>query len=365
MARNAKYMVGGAAALASLLVLTACGGSDSAGSAGDDSGESIASGDLTGRTLTITSWGGGWTDSTKEFFADPFMEETGAKVEFAINGLDPIAPVLLQAQQGNVSIDVIDGVGLGKLQVRDLLEPFPDELVAIFEETSRPDTVGEHVWGYGDTATVIVCNPTIVEKCPTTAAEFWDVENFPGDRGIDATYYIAMFLASLADGVEGEDLLPVDVDRAIAKLEEIKPHIKVWPDSGSTQEQTLIDKEIGIGYYWHTRVAAVKRDHIPELEVYWEDAVQSDGIGFAVPKGAPNADVAFAFLKWIAEHPEQQAKWTEAQGASTPTNQLLDLLSPELADSLPAAHNPVRYSEFKLAEQDAELTAPWQEFITG
>lgn len=363
MSRSIQRLVGGVAAAATLLVVAACG-SD----AGEDGGgaDTVATGDdLKGKTLNVVSWGGVWTDATKEHFADPFSEDTGAKVEFQVSGTDPTAPVLLQEQQGNVSIDLIDGGNAGRLELEGYLEHFPEDLMTVLEETSRPEEVEEYVLGYGSTATLIVCNPTIVEKCPTNAQEFWDVENFPGERAMAASYYSAMSFALLADGASPDELFPMDAERAIAKLEEIKPHIKVWPDSGSMQQQVMIDKEVGIQFMWNGRAFVVKRDNIPELEFYWDDSVVSSGGGWSVPKDAPDADVAFAFLKWVAEHPENQAAWTEDLSYPTPTKELLDLLPQEIADALPAAHDPAVIPNLELAKQAEELQKAWQSFLTS
>lgn len=364
MARAIKRATVGSAAAICLMMVAACGSEgDSGGSSGR---ERVATAeDMKGRTLNVVSWGGAWTDATKKYFADPFSEETGVKVEFQVAGNDVTAPVLLQEQQGAVTIDLVDGGAADQLEDRGFAAHFPDDLMATLRETSRPEAVGDYVLGFGDTATLIVCNPTIVEKCPTNAAEFWDVENFPGDRAIASTYASALPFALLADGVAPDDLFPMDVDRAISKLEEIKPHVKVWPDSGAMQEQILIDKEVGIAYIWNGRAFLVKNKQIPELELNWDDSVVGSGGGYVVPKNAPDADVAFAFLEWIAEHPEAQAGWTDTLTYGMPAKNLIELVSPNVAEALPEAHDPAIIPGSALAKQDSEIQKAWQSFLTS
>lgn len=322
--------------------------------------------DLTGRTLTVSTWGSSFSESGKELFFEPFAKETGVTVNYLETGTEPTAQVLLQAQEGRVDVDLIESGNPGVLLNLDLIQPFPQDLKDVFLETSRPETVQDSILEYATTAGVIVCNPELVEKCPTNAAEFWDVENFPGDRGFNTLVQFAFPFALLADGVAADDLLPIDIDRAIDKLEEIKPHIKVWATTGAQQEQMLADKEVGIAWVWNGRANVVKSTTVPELEFEWGDSVLAAGTGWTVPRDAPNADVAFAFLKWFAEHAEAQAEWTMQQGLPTPTNELNELVSPDVLASLPTAQeNVTRVPYVDTASQMSALQKAWQDFLAG
>ena len=318
-----------------------------------------------GRELNVTSWGGSWTDATREFYTEPFEEETGVTVNFLETGGDQTAFVLLQAQQGSMTVDLMDGSDSGQLLLQELLLPYPDDLYELMAETSRPEYVDEYFLGFGNAATLVVCNPNIIERCPTTPEEFFDVDGFPGSRAMTASYDSVMTLALLADGVPAEDLFPLDVDRAIAKLEEIKPHIDVWTESGAQQVQTMADEEVGISYMWSGRANEVRRDYIPEVQMMWDAATMGYGNGYLVPVGAPNADIAFELIRWIVEHPEAQAKWTEATAYETPTAELPNLVPPEVVSNLPGEFNVAEVPSDALAAQAEELQLAWQQFITS
>lgn len=385
--KRLSYCVG---ALALVLVAAACGGDDdgtatndaTAPATGDatvdestdasaeptaDTGDTGASDErpFEGRELNVTSWGGSWTDATREFYTDPFSEETGVTVNFLETGGDQTAFVLLQAQQGNMTVDLMDGSDSGQLLLQELLQEYPEDLQALMAETSRPEYVDPHYLGFGNAATLVVCNPNIVEVCPTTPAEFWDVENFPGSRAMTASYDSVMTLALLADGVPAEELFPLDVDRAVAKLEEIRPHVDVWTESGAQQVQVMADEEVGISYMWSGRANEVQRDYIPEVQMAWDAATMGYGNGYLVPVGAPNADIAFELIRWIVEHPEAQAQWTVATMYETPTLELPDLVPPEVVANLPGEFQVAEVPSDALAAQAEELQIAWQQFITG
>src|SRR5690625_1530846 len=127
----------------------------------------------------------------------------------------------------------------------------------------------------GSTSSLIACNSEIVDKCPTNPEEFWDVENFPGTRAIRNRPFEVFAFALLADGVSPDELYPLDLDRAVAKLEEIKPHIKVWP-AGVTQElQIITSGEVGVIFTASGIAYRAKRRSVPGLEAYWNGSVKT------------------------------------------------------------------------------------------
>ena len=320
--------------------------------------------DLKGRELNVISWGGVWTEASRVNFFEPFEKETGVKINIIPATGDFDAMVRLQIEQGALQIDLLDGSYASQLRKAGYLEKFPPELIEKLKAESREGMVGEDVLQYGTTATLVVCNPDMVKKCPTNAEEFWDVENFPGDRAIIGSWNSPLQFAALAAGADRNNLMPLDIEKAVAKLEEIRPHIKVWPESGAAQEQVFVDREVGIGYIWNGRAHVVKRDVIPNLELHWESATAGNDVGWMVPKGAPNADVAFAFLEWFSKQHEAQAAWTTALTYPTPSKELADRISPEIAGSLPVNKDIVWIDSSIQADQMMDMRAAWQKFIT-
>jgi Spermidine/putrescine-binding periplasmic protein len=321
--------------------------------------------DLKGRELNIISYGGAWTEAGRVNFFEPFEKETGVKINIIPSTGDFAAMVRLQSDQGALQIDLLDAASAALLRQDGYLEKFPSELIEKLKEQSREGMVREDILEYGNTATIIACNPDLVKKCPTNAQEFWDVENFPGDRAIIGSWNAPLEFAAIAAGGDRNNLMPIDIEKALAKLEEIRPHIKVWPESGSAQEQVFVDREVGIGFIWNGRAHIVKRDVIPNLEIHWESGVMGTDTGWLVPKGAPNADVAFAFLEWFSRQHEAQAAWTTALTYPTPSKELADRIAPEIAGSLPVGQNLVRIDSNIEAQQRQDLRAAWQKFITS
>ena len=116
---------------------------------------------------------------------------------------------------------------------------------------------------------------------------------------------------------------------------------------------------------WNGRAHVVKRDVLPNLQIYWHDATLGNDVGWVVPNDAPNSEVAFAFLEWFGKQHEAQAGWTTALTYPTPSKELADRIAPEIASSLPINKEVVMIDGPKQAEQAKEMRATWQRFITS
>ncbi|MCO5092174.1 extracellular solute-binding protein [Bosea sp. (in: a-proteobacteria)] len=321
--------------------------------------------DLKGRQLNVVSWGGAWTEASRKNFFEPFEKQTGVKINIIPATGDFDAMVRLQTNQGALQIDLLDGGTASLLRKDGLLEAFPPELMASLKKESREGTVFEDLVSYGGTAGAIACNRDMVAKCPTNAAEFWNVKDFPGSRSILGSWSYPLQFAALAAGADRKNLFPIDIKKAVAKLEEIRPHIKVWPESGAQQEQVLVDREVAISYIWNGRAHVVRRDVLPNLQIFWESAVLGVDGGWLVPKGAPNKDVAFIFLDWFGRQHAGQAAWTTALTYPTPSKELASRIAPEIANSLPVGKDVVIISGPLQAQQSKDMRAAWQKFITN
>lgn len=319
---------------------------------------------LNGVTLTVSSWGGTYEASFKKWYADPFSAETGAQFRFIPGSPDPTAPILLQCKQNAQTFDLAVTAN-ANISVQDCAEPFPTALYNQLVKNSRPNMVTKNILVHGEVAVIIACNPDLVSKCPANAKEFWDVRNFPGDRSIQANYAPAMAYALMADGVPGDKLFPMDIPRAIRKLNEIKPNIKVWPTSGTQAQQVLINREVGMSLIVHGRAFITKRDSMPKLIMNWGSAVVESEYGLAVPKNAPNKAAAFEFIRWIDEHPKNQAQWTVDLSYPTAAKGVENLIPDSIASALPSSYKYFQMPGSALAKQDAEIQKAWQEFLTS
>lgn len=341
-------------------LLAACSGSG-APTASSGGGKN---GSLRGSTLTVSTWGGDWTNAFKKSFAQPFTKATGVNFNYVINGSDPVSPVLLQEQAHDNKIDLVDsGVG-SELKVHGYLQPFPPSLYSLMKRTSAPGLASPYWWTYGTVTKVIACNPRVVTRCPTTPQQFFDVKDYPGRRVVDAYPSEAIVEALLAAGVSKSQIQsnpPMSV--AARMLRQIKPSVSVWASSGSQMTDAMTSRQAGMCFCWISQVVPSMLHGYGYWKLSWAGAQSQSDFAFLVPKDAPDANVAFAFLKWIALHPKNQATFSELQATETPGAAVLKYVPKNIVKYQPQSHSVFYWSSYWYSKHSQEVQSLWQSVV--
>ena len=258
--------------------------------------------------ITFVSWGGSYTASQVKACIEPYEAKTGQQFNIVdYNG--GLAEVRTQVEAGNVQWDIVDmtpqdslrGCDEGLLVELDhsMWAPAPDGTPATedFVEGALADChVGNISW-----ATVPAYDKTKVNGTPTSMADFWDVEKFPGRRGLRKVPRVNLEWALMADGVANEDIYDVlgtkeGQDRAFAKMDEIKDHV-VWWEAGAQPPQLLADGEVVFTTAYNGRLFNAMYVEKKPFEIMWGPQV-FDLDTYVVVKGAPNEAAALKFLKF-------------------------------------------------------------------
>jgi putative spermidine/putrescine transport system substrate-binding protein len=320
--------------------------------------------------LVVATWGGAYSDAFREAFAAPFSEETGVEVQIVDAPGGYNAMLEAQAAAGNVTWDLVDLGEEDALALVDagLVQPLPDDVKADLVEAVGAENVTDHGVSFASYGSVIACNAAAAEACPATPAEFWDVEAFPGRRTMYGDGWSdALVYALLADGVAKEGLFPLDVDRAFAKLDEIKPNIDVWWTTGDQSQQIFRDEEVVMGVLWDGRASGLREQGV-DIQLSFEGSPIARDL-LVVPTDAPNAEAAFEFLRWYASHPEAGAVWIEAMGYGVANPEAYGELPAEAtADMGGAPANMAKgvVVDVEWARQNrAEVLARWTEWLAS
>ena len=305
------------AALAAVTVLL--GGTLAGCSAGGSGGGDEASGE----PLTLVTWGGTTEEGYKDVWADPFTEETGIPTEM-VNPVD-YGKYAAQIEQDQVTWDWVDVEGWFIMQHQDWwadtssIEIDRDDVI-----TLPGKEVSEEPWALpgGSYSFVISYRTDTVEDSPSTWEEFFDTERFPGKRGIYNYPYGMLEVALLADGVAYEDLYPLDIDRALAKLDTVRDDLVFW-NSGAELQQMMSTGEVDYAFAWNNRIAALAEEGQP-VAIDWGENLQ-DGSYDVTPKNNPQLDETLQLL--AAGHTtEAQRGMAEATGYSPALRSALEAM---------------------------------------
>jgi putative spermidine/putrescine transport system substrate-binding protein len=278
---------------------------------------------LAGKSLVVVSWGGAYTKSQIEAYHKPFEAQTGAKIN-SVDYNGGIAEIKAQVESGNVTWDVVDleladaqrACDEGLLEKIDAgtLPAAPDGTPAVQDFIPNGITscavtsiVFSHIIAYDDTK--------FPEKKPTKLADFFDVKNFPGKRGMRKTSpKINLELALRADGVAGDQVYQTlstqeGVARAFKKLDSIKNDV-IWWEPGSQPPQLLADGQVTMTTAYNGRIFDAQIAEGKPFVIIWDGQLQELDV-FSIVKGTKNLDTALQFLAFATDTQRlaDQARW--------------------------------------------------------
>lgn len=278
---------------------------------------------LAGKSLVVVSWGGAYTKSQIEAYHKPFQTKTGAKIN-SVDYNGGIAEMKAQVESRNVTWDVVDmeladaqrACDEGLLEKIDAgtLPPAPDGTPAVQDFVPNGITpcaitsiVFSHIVAY-DTSKFEV-------NKPTKLADFFDLKNFPGKRGLRKTSpKINLELALRADGVAGDQVYQTlstkaGVDRAFKKLDTIKNSV-VWWEAGAQPPQLLADGEVTMTTAYNGRIFDAQIAEGKPFAIIWDGQLQELDV-FGIVKGTKNLDAALQFVSFATDTQRlaDQAQW--------------------------------------------------------
>ncbi len=257
--------------------------------------------------ITIASWGGSYQEAQSKALFEPAQKAMGITVKQETYG--GMSDVKLQVSTGKVTLDIVaSGSGsAARAGAEGLLEKLDYKVIDVSK--FYPGLYTDYCLGGDVFSTVLAWNTkTYGDKGPQNWADFWDVKKFPGKRAYRDKVPGALEPALMADGVPPSEVYKVldskeGIKRAIDKIRELKPHIDVYWSSGAQHAQLMKDGEVDMVTGWNGRFDNVKKDGAQVAYTFNQALLDYDC--FAIPKGAPNKDLAMKFLAEISK-PEYQ-----------------------------------------------------------
>lgn len=310
------------------LVAMACGGGDDNVDGGTGDGEEV--------TLTFVSFGGAYQEAQTTAWLEPFMD---ANPNVTIVQEEPVDYAKIQAmvESGNVTWDVVDvgnDFGLGRHE--EILEPIDCEVVPCDE--LRPDLFPTTGYRVPDIVYSVVLGYRTDEfggSAPTTFADYFDLTAFPGKRGaFNYASWGLLEIALLGDGVAPDQLYPLDLDRAFAKLDTIKDQI-VFYDSGAQSAQLLADGEVTMGMSWNGRIFDIQQEEAP-VDIMWDEHILTADY-LVIPKGSKNVDAAMDLIAWIVSA-EHNADLSSHITYAPPNEKAVDKVDPAMEPDMPTSY---------------------------
>lgn len=288
--------------------------------------------------------GGRWQANARKAWFDPFRQESGISVvdTFPFN----LGKLSTMVETESVQWDLTDipSAMIGEATRRNILEPIDYTLVD--REKLPAGSYGRHYVVYSRFSNNLFYNSDRFPVGPQSWPDVWDLRKFPGPRSLRQLPVPLLEWALIADGVPQSALYPIDVDRALAKLDTIKRHIRWWR-SGAESIQLVAQGETDIGASFDTRIMQAKRDGVG-LEIVWNQGALT-GNYLVVPRGARNRENAMRLIDYIIGA-EAQARMATLNGSSPVNPKAFDYIDPGLAEGF-ATHPDNAQCMFEVDEQ--------------
>ncbi|HLI10305.1 MAG TPA: ABC transporter substrate-binding protein [Alphaproteobacteria bacterium] len=259
-----------------------------------------------GRPFVFVSWGGALSALEKEAFMDPASKEFG--VNIVNTSPTNYAKLKAMVEGKSVEWDLVDVGGRFIFQGRDqgLLEEIDYKIVDASKLDKRWTTPYGVYTSTGGTVIAWNTNQFPASKGPTSWKDFWDVKTFPGPRGLYKQLYYNYEAALLAAGTKFDEVYPVTDEKvklALAKLGEIKPHVKVWWSAGAQPPQLLSTGELAMSSAWTGRIIDIQKEKAP-VAMTLKDGI-AWGNAYVVPKGTPHRELAMRVINYCISEPAQ------------------------------------------------------------
>ena len=251
----------------------------------------------------INTYGGSWTNAEIEAYIKPFTQETG----ITVRTVTPVVTAKRKAQVVSKNYEwdfcTIDGGEYEFAKNEGLLEPIDHSVVDV-SKIPKENIQGDCVIAAVALTFALVYRKDKYPQGPKNWADFWDVKKFPGSRSFYNRPWTALGQALIADGVPVDKVYPMDLDRAFKKMDQIKPHVKVWWEQNTQAQQLIKDGEVDMIQMATARAQELIDQGVP-IEIVWHGAETHWSYWF-VSKGSPRAKAAWKFID-LASRPDRQA----------------------------------------------------------
>lgn len=298
----------------------------------------LAAGAAAARDLTVVSWGGTYQDAQRELFFKPFSEKLGK-------------PVLDESWDG--------GYGVLQSKVKagtpnwDVVQVEAEELAlgcadGIYEKLDWDKLGGKEAYipaGVSDcgaghivwSVALAYDGNKLTGEVPKSWADFWDVEKFPGKRGLRKGAKYALEIALMADGVPKEEVYdvlatPEGVDRAFKKLDELRPNL-IWWEAGAQPLSMLQTGDVVMSAAFNGRITGLNRTEKTNLQLVWNESIYAVD-SWVILKGAENKESGMDFIAF-ANAPENLSRLPEFVAYGLPNKAAAAKVAPEFAKDLP------------------------------
>ena len=336
----------------------------------------VAQVNLYEQTLNVVSFGGAYTRSQMLAYVRPWEAQTGKYANMHSYG-GGVNEIEAQVSAANVLWDVVDMESNDLITAcsSGLLEPFDSSLI---EDGSGGMSAADDIpqnyaqdCGYPSViwSTVLsFSHDAFSGDKPSTVADFFNLEKFPGKRGLRQNPKGLLEWVLLANGTSMDDVYsvlstPQGVDSAFELATPLRSSI-VWWNSGDEPAKLLSQGTVSMSSAWNGRLyGPIVEEKLP-IEIIW-DGQMLEIEYWAILKGSPRMANAKDFVRFAmqTENMANQSSYISYGPTRMSANALI---SEDVKPHLPTSNldSSVRVDSQFWAEHGAQINELFEQWLT-
>lgn len=326
------------------------------------------------RPLRVAVYGGIFKDVLDEVLFAPFQRDTGIRVDSrpAPTGPEMYTQIRSAVQQGEAPVDV--AILASSWAIRGARERFWHP----YEEDSMPNLeyVPENLLRRSDDGLVsvaalawyinLVYNHRVVRTVPTSWKDLWGT-TYSGQLGLLAHANNSFLLDITAHTYFGgpEILQTQDgIMEVIAKLAEVRPHVKMWYLSEATFQQALISGEVPVGQLYNDVTQVMVDEGAPVSSVFPAEGPVVDRGEWVILRTSSLKEEAQVFVNYASRPDVQERVTTNLYTIPTVRNEYINV-SEEIQRRVigPGAEGSIIPQYHIYLDWEDWINERWQEMI--
>lgn len=325
--------------------------------------------------LKVGAYGGYFKDSFDKHIFPEFTKATGIKVTSVAEPTGEAWLVQLQtaarAGQAPADVSMIAQVPNLKGIKAKLWAPLDESKIPNMKNVlpryiqrysnGRVSGVGAVSWYI-----TLVTNTKVYPRAPTSWAELWNPRN--KDRlGLLAlasnSFLLEITAKTFLGGTDALDT-KAGIEKALKKLSEVKPNVKLWYRDEGQFEQALKSGEIPMGQYYHDVAGLAAADGFPVRTTFPKEGGVNDSGSWAISKASKNVERGLEFINYMCQ-PEIQAKLSRKVGTAPIVSKKISGLSESEFASVSSEIEPIipRYDIY--GKWGDWIAQKWTEMVTA
>ena len=327
------------------------------------------------KSLKVGVYGGYFKKSFDENIFPEFTKTTGIAVESVAEPTGEAWLVQLEqsakAGQAPADLSMMSQVSTLKGQSTELWTPLDSSKIKNFDSL-LPQFISKYpdgrVAGIGAVAWYItlVTNTNVFPTAPDSWAALWDPANADklGLLALASNSFLLEVTAKTFMG--GTNALDTEegILKALDKLAEVKPNVRLWYRDEAQFEQALKSGEIPMGQYYHDVTGLAVADGQPVRSTFPKEGGIQDSGNWVLSRASTKVDEAHTFIDYMSQPAIQSLMSRKVGTAPTLKRELLDLTPEEFAAV--SSEIPPIIPRYDIYTNKADwINQKWTELIVG